>query len=84
MSATAQLLEAVRKEARPGIWTQGVNLARTGAVALQSRSGSEIELRVRAPGRSVPLTVVQGPDVPTRYWQTMPMPRGLLITLIRL
>ena len=62
MSVTAQLLEAVRKEARPGIWTSGVNLARTGAVALQARSASEIELRVRAPGRSVPLTVVLYPS----------------------
>jgi len=61
MSATAQLLEAVRKEARPGIWSQGVNLARSGAVALQSRTASEIELRVRAAGRSVPLTVVLYP-----------------------
>ncbi|WP_224372063.1 DEAD/DEAH box helicase [Hyalangium versicolor] len=61
MSATTQLLEAVRKEARPGIWTNGVNLARSGAVALQSRSGTEIELRVRAPGRSVPVTVVLYP-----------------------
>ncbi len=39
MSATAQLLEAVRKEARPGIWSNGVNLARAGAVALQSQHG---------------------------------------------
>ncbi|WP_224248416.1 DEAD/DEAH box helicase [Hyalangium gracile] len=61
MSVNAQLLEAVRKEARPGIWTNGVNLARSGAVALQARSGSEIELRVRAPGRSVPVTVVLYP-----------------------
>jgi hypothetical protein len=61
MSATAQLLEAVRKEARPGIWSQGVSLARSGAVALQSRTASEIELRVRAAGRSVPLTVVLYP-----------------------
>jgi superfamily II DNA or RNA helicase len=61
MSATVQLLEAVRKEARPGIWSQGVNLARAGAVALQARTASEIELRVRAPGRSVALTVVLYP-----------------------
>jgi superfamily II DNA or RNA helicase len=57
MSATAQLLEAVRKEARPGIWSTGVNLSRAGAVALQAQTASEIELRVRAPGRPVAFTV---------------------------
>jgi len=62
MSATTQLLEAVRKEARPGIWSNGVNLARAGAVGLQSRTAEEIELRVRAPGRSVALTVVLHPN----------------------
>jgi superfamily II DNA or RNA helicase len=61
MSPPAQLLEAVRKEARPGIWSNGVNLSRSGAVALQSRTASEIELRVRAPGRSVAVTVVLYP-----------------------
>ncbi|SEM14464.1 Helicase conserved C-terminal domain-containing protein [Stigmatella aurantiaca] len=57
MSSTAQLLEAVRKEARPGIWANGVKLARAGAVALQSQTDKMLELRVRAPGRSVALTV---------------------------
>ncbi len=61
MSPPAQLLEAIRKEARPGIWSNGVNLSRSGAVALQSRTASEIELRVRAPGRSVAVTVVLYP-----------------------
>ncbi len=62
MSATAQLLEEVRKAARPGIWSTGVNLSRAGAVVLQSRTAEEIELRVRAPGRSVALTVVLHPN----------------------
>lgn len=61
MSDTATLLEAVREAARPGIWSTGVNLARSGAVALQSRRGDEVELRVRAPGRPVALTVVLYP-----------------------
>ncbi|MCP3102368.1 DEAD/DEAH box helicase [Myxococcus sp. K15C18031901] len=61
MSATVQLLEAVRKAARPGIWTNGVNLARAGAVALQSKSGDELELRVRSAGRPVPFTVALYP-----------------------
>lgn len=62
MSATAQLLEAVRKAARPGIWSTGVNLSRSGAVALQAQTAQELELRVRAPGRSVPLTVTLYPQ----------------------
>ncbi len=53
----AALLEAVRDAARPGIWTQGVNLARQGAVVLESQKPGEVELRVRAPGRPVPLSV---------------------------
>jgi superfamily II DNA or RNA helicase len=57
MSATVKLLEAVRKEARPGIWSTGVNLSRSGAVALQAQTASELELRVRAPGRPVAFTV---------------------------
>ncbi|HLL55920.1 MAG TPA: SNF2-related protein, partial [Myxococcaceae bacterium] len=61
MSEIAQLLEAVRKEARPGIWTNGVNLSRAGAVVLQAQNGDELELRVRAPGRSVPVTVILTP-----------------------
>ena len=54
-------LESVREAALPGIWSQGVKLARSGAVALQSREANEIELRVRAPGRPVALTVVLYP-----------------------
>ena len=34
MSENTQLLEAVRKEAKPGLWSKGVSLARDGAVAL--------------------------------------------------
>ena len=45
----------------PASGPNGVNLARSGAVALQSRTASEIELRVRAAGRSVALTVVLYP-----------------------
>jgi superfamily II DNA or RNA helicase len=61
MSDAAQLLETIRAEAKPGIWTAGVSLARSGAVAMQGRSGDEVELRVRAPGRPVPWTVVLTP-----------------------
>ena len=45
------LLDSIRAEAKPGIWANGVNLARNGAVAVQERNAKEIVLRVRAPGR---------------------------------
>ena len=61
MSENTQLLEAVRKEAKPGLWSRGVSLARDGAVALQSRTASEIELRVKVTGRAVAFTVVLYP-----------------------
>ncbi|TQF17467.1 DEAD/DEAH box helicase [Myxococcus llanfairpwllgwyngyllgogerychwyrndrobwllllantysiliogogogochensis] len=61
MSAFAKLLEAVRKEARPGLWSKGVGLARDGAVVLQSKTDSELELRVRSAGRPVPFTVALYP-----------------------
>lgn len=57
MSA-ALLLEAVRKAAKPGLWSRGVGLARARAVAVQSRSPGEVELRVRVPGQTVAPTVV--------------------------
>ena len=38
MSDAVTLLEAVRAEAKPGIWSNGVKLARAGAVAQESRA----------------------------------------------
>src|SRR3712207_3508441 len=61
MSATARLLEEIRKAARPGIWSTGVNLARAGAVSQQSQSATERVLRVKAPGRAVQPTVTLYP-----------------------
>ncbi|HZH02865.1 MAG TPA: DEAD/DEAH box helicase [Myxococcaceae bacterium] len=61
MSATSTLLEAIREEARPGIWSTGVSLARKEAVVLESRAGDEVTLRVRAPGRPVALSVTLYP-----------------------
>ena len=61
MSLSAALLAAIREEARPGIWSLGVNLSRQGAVALESRAGDELVFRVRAPGRKVPWTAVLYP-----------------------
>jgi superfamily II DNA or RNA helicase len=52
------LLQAVRKVCPPGLWSQGVNMARDGAIVIDRRSPSEITLRVRAPGMPVAPTVV--------------------------
>jgi superfamily II DNA or RNA helicase len=42
------MLEAVRKAALPAIWSQGVKLARDGAVTLVEEKAGEATLRVRA------------------------------------
>ncbi len=41
----------------PGVWSQGVKLARANAVALASTGKDELTLRVRAPGHAVAPTV---------------------------
>jgi superfamily II DNA or RNA helicase len=56
------LLEAVRKAALPGVWSQGVSLAREGAVLVSTQRADEITLRVRAAGRPVAPTVVLYPE----------------------
>jgi superfamily II DNA or RNA helicase len=43
------MLEVVRKAALPAIWSQGVKLAREGAVAVLEEKAGETTLRVRAP-----------------------------------
>ena len=62
MSVTAELLEAVRGEARPDTWSAGMGLARAGAVSVQSVGEEEAVLRVRATGRPAPLTTVLYPE----------------------
>ena len=62
MSVTAELLEAVRGEARPDTWSAGMSLARAGAVSVQSIGVEEAVLRVRATGRPAPLTTVLYPE----------------------
>src|SRR5262249_33490519 len=57
-----QILEAVRKASLPGVWSQGVKLAREGAVLLASSSAEETTLRVRAPGLAVAPTVTLYPE----------------------
>src|SRR5688572_27852518 len=52
-----ELLDAVKKAALSAIFSQGVKLAREGAVLAERQSDSEAVLRVRAPGRAAYLTV---------------------------
>ena len=59
---TNALVDAIRKGAPAGIWSSGVKLARAEAVAIESRDGSEVVLRVRTPGRPVAPTVVLYPN----------------------
>src|SRR5690349_19230571 len=55
------LRDAVRAEATERTWSQGVTLARDGRVAGRGKSGDEVELEVRVPGRPTPFTVVLDP-----------------------
>jgi len=57
-----ELFEAVRKKCPSGLWSQGVKLAREGAVLIESRTDAEITLRVRTPRAAVPPSVVVYPD----------------------
>ena len=51
------MLEVVRKACLPAIWSQGVKLAREGAVARVSEGKGEVTVRVRAPSHPVAPTV---------------------------
>ncbi|WP_225411698.1 DEAD/DEAH box helicase [Stigmatella hybrida] len=62
MSVTAELLEAVREEARPDTWSAGMALARSGAVSVQAIGAEEAVLKVRAAGRPAPVTTVLYPE----------------------
>ncbi|NUP04458.1 MAG: DEAD/DEAH box helicase [Polyangiaceae bacterium] len=56
-----QILSAVRKACAPGLWSQGVKLAREGAVTLAEKKREEVTLRVRERGRAVAPTVILYP-----------------------
>ncbi|HEU4612025.1 MAG TPA: SNF2-related protein, partial [Kofleriaceae bacterium] len=61
------LREAVRAEATERTWSQGVTLAREQRVVGRGRSGDELELEVRVPGRPTPFEVVL--DLRNEEWQ---------------
>jgi hypothetical protein len=56
------LLDAIRAEAKPALWANGVKLARANAVALEKVQANEHVFRVKPPGRPVPHTVYLTPD----------------------
>ncbi len=56
------LLDAIREEAKPALWANGVKLARAGAAALEKQQGAEFVFRVKPPARPVALTVYLTPD----------------------
>src|SRR3984957_5135755 len=61
------LLEAIRKACLPGVWSQGVKLAREAAVTAGAANANadELTFRVRAQGHAIALTVtlyVEGPE----------------------
>ena len=66
MSRLDTFLALIRRNSRPGTWSQGVSLARQAGVAIESRDDDEIVLRVRTPGRPVAPTVVLYPG--EREW----------------
>ncbi len=55
------LLETIRRECRPGLWSQGVELVRVSAVSVETRSNDEVVTRVRMPGRAVAPTAILYP-----------------------
>ncbi|MFO0598152.1 MAG: DEAD/DEAH box helicase [Myxococcaceae bacterium] len=57
------LLDAIRAEAKPALWANGVKLARANAAALEKVQGNnEHVFRVKPPARPVALTVYLTPD----------------------
>ncbi len=59
------LLESIRKACLPGVWSQGVKLARDGAVTAGPATADELTFRVRAAGHAIALTVslyLEGPE----------------------
>ncbi len=56
------LFEAVREQCRPGLWSQGVEFVRAGAVSVETRSDDEVVTRVRTPGRAAAPTAILYPN----------------------
>jgi hypothetical protein len=56
-SVLDQLVDAIRESCTPRIWSKGVELARSGAVAGQAESGKEVVLKVAVAGQAVAPTV---------------------------
>ncbi|HEY8943571.1 MAG TPA: DEAD/DEAH box helicase [Polyangiaceae bacterium] len=56
-----EFFQTLRKACLPAIWSQGVKLARSGAVVRERASAAELSFRVRAPGHPVAPSVTLYP-----------------------
>ena len=56
------LLDAIRAEAKPALWANGVKLARANSAALDKQQGKEFVFRVKPANRPVAFTVYLTPD----------------------
>ncbi len=56
------LFTALKREALPAVWSQGVKLSREGTLLLESQSEDRIVVRVSPPGRSAYSTAVVYPE----------------------
>lgn len=56
------LLDAIRAEAKPALWANGVKLARANGAALDKQQGKEFVFRVKPASRPVAHTVYLTPD----------------------
>jgi len=56
------LLEAIRAEARPNLWANGVKLAAAKAAVLEKKQGAEYVFRVQPPNKPVPYTIFLTPE----------------------
>ncbi len=56
------LLDAIRAEAKPALWANGVKLARANSAALDKQQGKEFIFRVKPANRPVAFTVYLTPD----------------------
>lgn len=56
------LLDAIRAEARPNLWANGVKLAQAGAAVPEKQQGTEYVFRVQPPNKPVPYTIFLTPD----------------------
>lgn len=58
----SKLFQTIKAEALPGVWSQGVKLARQRSIEVESERDDELALRVPTPGRAIAPTAVLYPS----------------------